>query len=98
VIDTFMDPHDPQRPTDPKSVPAAIRPLLDAMKTGEALRDAEDKHVQNGQLTVRDIYAQLPANYLDQPPPPEPDPHATTPASESTTDNDHSDHAAAPGS
>ena len=52
---------------DDKSVPAAARALLESIRTGEALRNADEKDVEQGQLTVRDIYAQLETDYLDDP-------------------------------
>lgn len=52
---------------DDKSVPAAARALLETIRTGEALRNADEKGVEQGQLTVRDIYAQLGTDYLDDP-------------------------------
>ncbi|MCY3919712.1 MAG: hypothetical protein OXG38_07895, partial [Chloroflexi bacterium] len=52
---------------DDKAVPAAARALLETIRTGEALRNADEKDVEQGQLTVRDIYAQLDADYLNEP-------------------------------
>ena len=54
---------------DPKAVPQAARAYLDAAKFREALRDAEDKHVQDGDLSVRDIYATIDPVILDGPRP-----------------------------
>ena len=51
---------------DPKAVPPVARAYLDTIKIRESLRDADDKHIQNGQLSVRDIYAALdPAEFDD---------------------------------
>ena len=52
---------------DDKSVPAAARALLETIRTGESLRNADEKDVEQGQLTVRDIFAQLGTDYLDEP-------------------------------
>ena len=42
---------------DDKAVPAAARALLETIRAGESLRDADEKDVEQGQLTVRDIFA-----------------------------------------
>ena len=52
---------------DDRSVPAAARALLETIRTGESLRNADEKDVEQGQLTVRDIFAQLGTDYLDEP-------------------------------
>ena len=52
---------------DDKSVPAAARALLETIRTGESLRNADEKDVEQGQLTVRDIFAGLGTDYLDEP-------------------------------
>lgn len=79
---------------DDKAVPAAARALLETIRTGEALRNADEKDVEQGQLTVRDIYAQLGADYLNEPvalveaeaasarPAPDADGHDETPQAE----------------
>lgn len=88
VITTLMAQDTPEI----KTVPTAARAYLESVKAGEALRDAEDQHVQDGQLTVRDIYAQLGPGYLDD------DADATAPTHpKSTNDAPHSDHAAPAG-
>ena len=52
---------------DDKAVPAAARALLETIRAGESLRDADEKDVEQGQLTVRDIFAELGTEYLDEP-------------------------------
>ena len=49
------------------AVPAAARALLETIRTGESLRNADEKDVEQGQLTVRDIFAELGTDYLDEP-------------------------------
>ena len=52
---------------DDTAVPAAARALLETIRTGESLRNADEKGVEQGQLTVRDIFAELGTDYLDEP-------------------------------
>lgn len=82
VIEYLMS-DDPQHPRDPKAVPPVARAYLDTLKTREALRDADDKHVQDGELSVRDVYAQLGDAYLDEP----------TGPNDNIDDDDDGDHA-----
>lgn len=55
---------------DRKAVPAAARALLGSIRMGESLRDADEKDVAEGLLTVRDIFEEMGPDYLDDPEPP----------------------------
>jgi predicted transcriptional regulator len=52
---------------DDKAVPAAARALLETIRMGETLRNADEKDVEQGQLTVRDIFEEMDTDYLDEP-------------------------------
>ena len=56
---------------DRKAVPAAARALLGSIRMGESLRDADEKDVAEGLLTVRDIFEEMGPDYLDDPEPPQ---------------------------
>ena len=55
---------------DHQGVPAAARALLQTIRTGESLRNADEKDVAEGRLTVRDIFEEMGPDYLDDPEPP----------------------------
>ncbi len=78
VIDLLV-PRDNTHEPDPKAVPPAARALLDAIKLAQALRDADDKHIQDGEITVRDVYATLDPAFFDGP---RPSPLSTTRAAD----------------
>ncbi len=64
VIEGYMETEDHQ------GVPAAARALLGTIRAGETLRNADEKDVAEGRLTVRDIFEELGTGYLDDPEPP----------------------------
>lgn len=64
VIEGHMEAEEHQ------GVPAAARALLETVRTGESLRNADEKDVEAGRLTVRDIFEEMGTDYLDDPEPP----------------------------
>lgn len=65
VVEGYMDSG------DHRGVPAAARALLECVRMGESLRDADEKDVEAGRLTVRDIFEEMGPDYLDDPEPPQ---------------------------